>query len=121
MNDDELLLHLSAMEVQVMQAAGVNAAIIDTLLADDFFEFGRSGKRWDKAGILTMERTAGTHAIARDFALTRLGSEHALLTYTSDASDRGDATLRSSIWSLRDGSWRMVFHQGTKTMQQVGG
>lgn len=116
MDDDELLLHLSELEVQVMQAAGVDAAIINALLADDFFEFGRSGRRWDKAGILAMQRGSGTHATARDFALTRLGPEHALLTYTSDVPEKGDASLRSSIWSLRDGQWRMVFHQGTKAV-----
>lgn len=113
MNDADLLTHLSQLEVKAMHAAGADNAVIDALLADDFFEFGRSGVRWDKAGILGMTRSATTHAEATGFALTRLGVEHALLTYTSSPPDGTQRTLRSSVWSLRAGRWQMVFHQGT--------
>lgn len=114
MTDEELLDHLSTLELSAMRAAGAEPAVIERLLADDFFEFGRSGKRWDKAGILAMQRTRSTHADASGFALTRLGAAHALLTYVSTApGDPASATLRSSVWALRDDRWRMVFHQGT--------
>lgn len=113
MDDTALLAHLSDLELRAMRAAGADNAVIDALLADDFFEFGRSGARWDKTGILGMSRSANTHAEATGFTLTRLGTEHALLTYTSTPPDGTQPTLRSSIWSLRDGAWRMVFHQGT--------
>ena len=113
MNDTELLAHLSKLELAAMQAAGQDSAVIDQLLADDFFEFGRSGVRWDKAGILAMTRDATTHAEASGFTLTRLGATHALLTYTSTQPGGGSRTLRSSVWSQRDGAWQMVFHQGT--------
>jgi hypothetical protein len=114
MTDAELLQHLSDLELRAMRAAGADNTVIDRLLADDFFEFGRSGKRWDKDGILAMQRTSGTHANASGFALTRLGATHALLTYISTApGDPASATLRSSVWALRDGGWQMVFHQGT--------
>ncbi|MDX2220594.1 MAG: DUF4440 domain-containing protein [Burkholderiales bacterium] len=113
MTNDTLLHHLSQLELRAMRAAGADTSVIEELLADDFFEFGRSGVRWDKAGILGMTRSASTHAEATGFALTRLGAEHALLTYTSTPPDGTQRTLRSSIWSLRDGAWRMVFHQGT--------
>lgn len=113
MTDAELLDYLSGLEMRAMRAAGSDNAVIDALLADDFFEFGRSGVRWDKAGILGMTRSAATHAEATGFALTRLGAEHALLTYVSTLPGGGNRTLRSSVWSLRDGAWRMVFRQGT--------
>ncbi|MBL8516700.1 MAG: DUF4440 domain-containing protein [Betaproteobacteria bacterium] len=113
MDDTELLAHLADLELRAMRAAGADNTVIDALLADDFFEFGRSGVRWDKAGILGMTRTSTTHADATEFALTRLGPDHALLTYTSTPPHGTQHTLRSSIWSLRDGARRLVFHQGT--------
>jgi hypothetical protein len=113
MTDAELLAHLSDLEMRAMRAAGSDNTVIEALLADDFFEFGRSGTRWDKAGILAMTRTGGHHAEASDFALTRLGAEHALLTYFSTLPGGGQRTLRSSVWAMREGAWRMVFHQGT--------
>lgn len=113
MNDADLLTHLSRLEVKAMHAAGADNAVIDALLADDFFEFGRSGVRWDKAGIMAMQRQGTHHAEAAGFLLTRLGAEHALLTYTSTPPNGTQQTLRSSVWSLREGRWQMVFHQGT--------
>jgi len=113
MTDAELLIHLSDLELRAMRAAGADNAVIATLLADDFFEFGRSGVRWDKAGILAMQRTTGTHAEASGFALTRLGADHALLTYVSTLPGGGNRTLRSSIWRRSVQGWQMVFHQGT--------
>jgi ribonuclease HI len=113
MKDQELLKHLSELERRAMLAAGADSATIDALLTDDFFEFGRSGKRWDKAGILAMKRDADTHALAADFALTRLGDDHVLLTYVSTLPGGGNQTLRSSIWVRTPEGWRMRFHQGT--------
>lgn len=112
----ELLTHLSDLELRAMRAAGSDNASIEALLADDFFELGRSGARWNKAGILAMQRTAGTHAEASGFALTRLGAEHALLTYISTVPGGGNRTLRSSIWRHSVRGWQMVFHQGTTAL-----
>jgi len=40
-----------------------------------------------------------------------------LLTYISSIKDtplaESKQAMRSSIWRLTDGQWRMVFHQGT--------
>ena len=78
------------------------------LIADDFLEFGKSGRVYDKATILAaMQREPPRGPIdVEDFAARELAPGVVLVTY------RGSA-LRSSIWVLQDGKWRMAFHQGT--------
>ena len=47
----------------------------------------------------------------RDFEVRPLSGDIMLVTYRSGRADM--FALRSSIWRLRGGKWRMTFHQGT--------
>jgi len=62
-----------------------------------------------EAGILAVE--------TGNFEFREVATGVVLLTYfartTDDAGTR--ASLRSSLWKLVDGRWRMLFHQGTPT------
>jgi len=93
---------------------------IAELLADDFVEFGRSGRVYDKQQIV--EALVGeadgfelAERAASHFHLTELADGVALLTYRSTRRQGGKVarSLRSSIWAWRRGRWQMVFHQGT--------
>ncbi|WJH40792.1 DUF4440 domain-containing protein [Aliirhizobium terrae] len=116
----DLESHLFAREVALHAADVRNSEIrLRELLAEDFREFGRSGGRYDLSEIIAS--LTGEDAEAKveveDFKVARLGEIVALATYRS-IRRREDgvqtATNRSSIWRLElDGSWRMVFHQGT--------
>lgn len=86
---------------------------MDGVLTPDFLEFGRSGRRYDRAGVLDM---TGGHLDARlsELTVTLLAPDVALVTYVSEV--RGDEVLRaqrSSVWLRQGGSWRLRFHQGT--------
>jgi glyoxylase I family protein len=86
-------------------------AALSELIADDFFEFGASGRTWTAADA----REAITSEPPRDvpmedFAVTRLAAGVTLVTYRS--RDPRHAR-RSSIWVRRGGRWVMRFHQGT--------
>ncbi len=90
------------------------------ILADGFFEFGRSGRAYTKDEIIRSlaaeAREKAQVLSASDYKLTALADDVALLTYRSvgkhdDATERH--SLRSSVWKLIDGRWQMVFHQGT--------
>jgi len=89
------------------------------LLADDFVEFGGSGKVLDKRKViaaLAKEQMPAKLSLSR-FAVTMLADDIGLVTYRATRSTgRGRSTksLRSSIWRLREGDWQMVFHQGTR-------
>ncbi len=91
-----------------------SAAAVDALLAPDFVEFGSSGRVWDRAGIIAA--LAGEAPAARevhDFTVRPLADGTALATYRATNRASGRRTLRSSIWQLHDGQWRIRFHQGT--------
>jgi hypothetical protein len=87
------------------------------LLADDFREFGSSGRVWARSEILeALVAETPVRLEASDFEVQMLSTELALLTWRStkfvDGERRRDA-LRSSLWRLEQEQWRMFFHQGT--------
>ncbi|MCM5557734.1 DUF4440 domain-containing protein [Pleomorphomonas sp. JP5] len=95
---------------------------VHALLADDFTEFGSSGRVYDKASIIEalVEESIAEAALApdvHDFTARPIASDVVLVTYRSSRHLPGGAaarvTLRSSIWKLIDGRWQMLFHQGT--------
>lgn len=95
-----------------------NRAAVDALLADDFTEFGSSGRAFTKQEILTLLETE-TPILLRlaDFRAHVLAPDVALVVYRSVRPDGpptpGAAFLRSSLWVRREGRWQMLFHQGT--------
>jgi hypothetical protein len=91
---------------------------LDELLADDFVEFGASGRIYDKQQVITgLLRENNRRLALSDFTAKSLGNQVILATYRLvDAMDGlGEPTcsLRSSLWRLADGRWQVVFHQGT--------
>lgn len=100
---------------------------VSDLLADEFFEFGKSGRVYNKqitVDALASEGSSGTTIVPQvaDFSVTSLSSDVVLVTYRSirvaDETSKSFETLRSSIWKLSSGRWQMVFHQGTPIPQE---
>lgn len=120
-NDLDLIRSL---EEELLQAA-VRASPdrVSMLLADDFVEFGRSGGVYNKKEVVSSLAAEGSDdpymLSAYDFTLTPLAEGVVLLTYRSVRESVEDGTashaLRSSVWKIIGGHWRMVFHQGTPT------
>jgi hypothetical protein len=119
--DGELLETLKALELALHQPpVRRDAARLDALLHADFVEFGRSGRVWHRADILTalLQEADGSTPLAQDFALKTLGPDAALLTYRSTRpapTGGGDVlhSLRSSLWRRGAQGWQLMFHQGT--------
>jgi hypothetical protein len=92
---------------------------VSKLLANDFREFGSSGRVWNKQQILDLlEIESAFQATMQDFQAIELVSGVFLVTYTAVVDRPGaktTASLRTSIWIMRNGRWQMVFHQGTRT------
>lgn len=94
---------------------------LDTLLADDFMEFGTSGRVYRKAHTMeqlpkTASSYGGTHEIS-DFEIKQLSPEYVHATYRSDTTytdGERKRAYRSSLWRKEGEQWRMVFHQGTR-------
>jgi hypothetical protein len=92
-----------------------------SMLAEDFQEFGSSGRAWTRSSIIEMlsQETAFSPPAIVDFHCALLSDDVALVTYRTVRTDPNSgeilASLRSSIWTNEAGAWRMRFHQGTRT------
>ncbi|WP_410983165.1 DUF4440 domain-containing protein [Bacillus cereus] len=85
------------------------------ILANDFFEIGSSGRVLYKNGDISEEGIGVVKMTLSDFEIHPLSDEIVLTTYRIFNEVNKQHTLRSSIWKSINGSWQMVFHQGTKT------
>lgn len=122
-DDEALLAVLRSLEERLLTPQVRSApGDVANLLVDDFVEFGRSGRIYDK--LQTVEALAGeagslelAERTASHFRVKELADGVALLTYRSTRQVAGNAShsLRSSIWIWREGRWQLVFHQGTPT------
>jgi glyoxylase I family protein len=106
---DQLRDELLALE-RALAERDWTAAALDELIDEDFVEVGRSGRAWDRAAILDLLAGPPDRDVRiADFAVTRLGGDVVLATYSTTP----DPALRASLWIRRDGRWRIRFHQGT--------
>jgi hypothetical protein len=112
--------HLKSLEEKLLDSTTRhNSDLVSSLLADDFLEFGSSGRIFDKAAILEELRNETSRPTPRlsDFAVRPLADDAMLVTYrTTRLNSSGEPTaqaLRSSIWINRDDRWQITFHQGT--------
>ena len=82
------------------------------LLHPEFTEIGSSGRIWSREELMmALEGDPGETAEVDIISAERLSSNAMLLSYRSHG--RKGPALRSSIWLLDDGRWRLRFHQST--------
>ena len=93
-------------------------ALMEQRLAPDFLEFGRSGKTYSRAELLSAPETQ-IEILATiplpGFRARHLSPDIVQITYMSEVK-QGDAlerANRSSIWSRFPDGWKLRFHQGT--------
>jgi len=119
---DDLSAHLQACEAALLDpAVRRNRQQVAELLAEDFLEFGSSGQVWTRNQILDLLETEVYQPPAmEDFKCALIAETVALVTYRTVRTDprTGEkaATLRSSLWINKSGTWRVRFHQGTRTI-----
>jgi len=90
-----------------------SASLVDKLLADDFVEFGSSGRVYDKPTVIeALQQDPGfdSRPTITEFGARELSPSVVLVTYRTGET----GTLRSSIWRSDGERWQMVFHQGTR-------
>ncbi|RAK19417.1 MULTISPECIES: DUF4440 domain-containing protein [Bacillales] len=118
MENSSLKEHLYSLEERLLQP-DVRKSVeeLEILLADDFIEFGSSGRVFNKQQVI--ERLPNESTIQMtlmDFEVKLLAPDVALTTYRVLKHKDMKYSLRSSIWKLKEGKWQMVFHQGTPTV-----
>lgn len=114
---DTLENHLRQLEEALLQPDVRKSARVSELLADEFVEFGSSGRTFDKNQIIaTLTEEIPTQVTLSEFRMQLLSENIALVTYrTHRHTEPPVYALRSSIWKFADDQWRVIFHQGTIT------
>ena len=90
-------------------STGIDGGLM-SLIADDFLEFGRSGRVWTARSIREALETPTEGFSIEDFEVAELGDGVVLATYVNPGTP---SVNRSSIWVHREGRWLLRFHQGT--------
>ena len=101
-----------------------SAEKISELLSDDFIEFCSSGNiyHYNKGDVF--DNDSNSFEIKweiKEFTIRQLSNDCILATYKvikhSELNESKKYSLRSSLWKLFNGTWKMIFHQGTLTSQ----
>jgi hypothetical protein len=111
---EEMFFEVEQRLAQVARKLSADDA--SSLIAEDFLEFGSSGKVWSKAEIIAaMAAWAPIERIVEDFTVRELSASLYLVTYKVIGVDRQPFpfSLRSSIWRKNGKTWQIVFHQAT--------
>lgn len=90
----------------------------ETILSEDFIEFGTSGKIYDKTsqlGFINEEGLTEIPFIITNFCVNLLSEKIAHVIYQTESIADGSKSLRSSIWRHENTRWYLYFHQGTRT------
>jgi hypothetical protein len=125
MTDEPVVLHFRQLEERM-----TNPEIrrcpeeLSRLLADDFREFGSSGRIFNKQQIIEeLQNQTPVQISIDEFQMTWLARNIALVTYRGNCrfleSDKVSQSLRSSIWRKENERWEVVFHQGTPSQQSA--
>jgi hypothetical protein len=118
--NSELDSMLFALEQKLAQIGKkISAEEASSLIAEDFVEFGVSGKVWSKTDIIAaMSEWDPVERIVEDFRVRELSPSVCLVSYKSIVATKESQTpprsLRSSIWRHTGKTWQIVFHQGTR-------
>jgi len=93
---------------------------LNELIADDFTEYGRSGKTFNKQEIISMLLNNDAPRVKlENFQIKNLSVDVTIVNYLSyieNENGKIEKTLRTSIWKLYGENWKIFFHQGTPTL-----
>ena len=109
---EETLLHAD------MQA---DPLLLDELLAEEFEEIGSAGVISSRQEVVKwlVNKNKDDRWLLSDFRVSVLSSDVVLAVYQaqkiSECVHASQASMRSSIWKRHGSSWKLVFHQASKS------
>ncbi len=90
---------------------------LNNRIHDEFIEFGKSGKVFDKNSIIkylnSLDEDRDIEIIS--FKVKRIKEDVIIANYISYEKEIEVKALRTSIWKKESSDWKLYFHQGTTT------
>lgn len=122
MDDEDLKELVLGLECELLSPRVRHSDVrLRELLADEFVEFGASGRIYDKRSIIdALVQAESTESFEVDnFRMVTCSDDMAFVTYSCAATSATGEVIRnsnrSSLWKRIDNNWQIVFHQGTRT------
>jgi Uncharacterized protein conserved in bacteria len=93
-----------------------NPEFLEECLSEGFMEYGQTGRIYDRSAVIHHLLHGDDRKLEiQDFALRCLSRNTAEVHYIAVGREAPHPkSLRTSIWTLEEGSWKLCFHQGTK-------
>lgn len=120
LSESALTQHLRDLEEALLSSkVRSSPEILNEILADDFVEFGASGRVYDKQTMIAtlIESSRRENFLLLDFRMIACTDEMTTVSYDCECRDQENRlvrrSLRSSLWRNTKGKWQLVFHQGT--------
>ena len=115
--------HLFELEKELLKPEiRQSAEKISEILSDDFVEFTSSGSIYHYNKDDVFDNDSNSPEIEweiKEFTIRQLSNDCILATYKvikhSELNESKKYSLRSSLWKVFNGTWKMIFHQGTLT------
>ena len=118
---DEVKAELISLEESLWVAeTRYDDAYMDSILANDFTEFGKSGKRYERHDMFFggyKSQKIDCRIPLPDIDVKMIGDKTFKITYTSklNRADETEESNRCSIWRRkRNKGYELIFHQGTE-------
>ncbi|MFO1310991.1 MAG: DUF4440 domain-containing protein [Burkholderiales bacterium] len=114
---DPLARGILAREQALLQPDVRKSQELADSLADEFIEFGTSGRMYTRQDLVEALKAESPSRLTTSHVRVFAVAEHVVLVAYMIERHGTPAvhTLRSSLWERKQGAWRMVFHQGTRT------
>jgi len=81
------------------------------IISKDFIEYGSSGKIYNYDDTVNFLSTKSNEYKMIEIKTQQLSDDVVLSTFVAEKNSI--KTLRSSIWKNENGTWKIIFHQGT--------
>jgi hypothetical protein len=117
MDDDTLIKELE--EKLLAPAVRGSREELEKLISPEFIEYGSSGKIYNFLATITSliadSKNKFNYSFV-NFKTRRLSDDAILALYILETEKNHHIAIanRSSVWHWEEGSWRIIFHQGTK-------
>lgn len=108
-------LELEQLEASLwLEETRFDVCYMNQILAEEFIEFGRSGRIHTRQEILsTPSQSIRAVMPLQGFKITPVSQDVVMITYVSELHPDPLRANRSSLWMWRDERWQLFFHQGT--------
>ncbi len=93
-----------------------NKANLESRFSKDFFEYGKSGLVYSRSLAIDslMSLSKDRPIEIANFEIAELSEGIIIAHYVTHDADDNSYALRTSLWRIEEGHWKIYFHQGTK-------